>query len=67
MDEEFYEWAINAWSGEEQELAVAAVMHNIFLTRRLGKYRRWAIENIVPRFPKAKEFLQDLGIKIGEK
>lgn len=64
MDEEFYEWAINAWSGKEQEFAIAAIIHNIFLTRKLGKYRRWAIENIVPRFPKAKQFLQALGIKI---
>ena len=66
MDEQFYEWAVNTWSGEQQELAVAAVIHNIFLTRRSGKYRRWAMENLVPRFPAAQEFLSDLGIKVDQ-
>lgn len=66
MDEEFYEWAATAWSGKEQELAIAAIIHNIFLTRRRGKYRRWAMENLVPKFPAARELLDDLGIKVDQ-
>lgn len=66
MDEQFYEWAVNAWDGKQQELAVAAIIHNIFLTRKLGKYRRWAMENLVPQFPDARELLSDLGIKVDQ-
>lgn len=64
MDEEFYEWLVNAWEDEQQDLAVAAVLHNIFLTRKLGKYRRWALDNLIPRFESAREFISDLGIKV---
>lgn len=65
MDEQFYEWAIDAWDGKQQELAVAAVIHNIFLTRKYrSKYQQWAMENLVPRFPAARELLSDLGIKV---
>lgn len=64
MDEDYYEWLANEWQGEEQRLAIAAVIHNIFLTRRMGRYRQWAMENLVPNFPSAKELLQLLGIKV---
>lgn len=65
MDEQFYEWAIDAWDGKQQELAIAAVIHNIFLTRKYKRrYQRWAMENLVPRFPAARELLGDLGIKV---
>jgi hypothetical protein len=64
MDEEFYSWAADAWDGKKQELAVSAIIHNIFLTRRIGQYRRWAIKELVSRFPSAREFLSDLGVKL---
>lgn len=63
MDEEFYEWLVDAWEDKQQDLAVAAVLHNIFLTRKRGKYRRWALDNLIPRFESAREFISDLGIK----
>lgn len=62
MDEEFYSWLAEEWQGKDQELAIAAIMHNIFLTRRTARYRRWAIENLVDKYPAAKEFMDDLGI-----
>lgn len=62
MDEDYYEWVANEWQGEEQELAVAAIIHNIFLTRRKGRYRQWAMENLVPNFPSARESLKSLGV-----
>jgi hypothetical protein len=64
MDEEFYSWAADAWDGKKQELAVSAILHNIFLTRRIGQYRRWAVNELVSRFPSAREFLSDLGVKL---
>lgn len=64
MDEDYYEWIVDAWEGDDQDLVVAAVIHNIFLSRRIGRYRRWAMSNLVPRFPAAREFLSDLGIKL---
>lgn len=65
MDEQFYEWAIDAWDGKQQELAIAAVIHNIFLTRKYKiRYQRWAMENLVPQYPAAREALRNFRIKV---
>jgi hypothetical protein len=66
FDEDYYEWVVNHWSGEEQDLAVAAVVHNVFLARRIPRYKRWVVNELAPKFPKIKEYLRNFGIKIGE-
>jgi hypothetical protein len=61
MDEDYYKWIAN--ESQDDDLAVAAIVHNIFITRKVPRYKRWVINELAPKFPQIKEFLDDFGIK----
>ena len=63
IDEEFYEWLVDEWSGENQKQIISAVVHHIFLRRRMARFKDWARKNLLPKYDFARELLSDFGIK----